>query len=165
MRKKFLSALLLCCMVLTLLPTAALADGNVAINETNFPDENFRQYGKTEFDTKNADGPAAPVLELRTKTPTDILVTENNEWEYSIDNGNNWQSSCHFTKLQPGTVYTIIARVKETATHKPSANSEPLTVTTMHIEIPEEWENSCVPWQVATKGNMTARSMRQSSWI
>lgn len=138
MRKKFLSALLLCCMVLTLLPTAALADGNVAINETNFPDENFRQYGKTEFDTKNADGPAAPVLELRTKTPTDILVTENNEWEYSIDNGNNWQSSCHFTKLQPGTVYTIIARVKETATHKPSANSEPLTVTTMHIEIPEK---------------------------
>lgn len=57
MRKKFLSALLLCCMVLTLLPTAALADGDVAINETNFPDENFRQYGKTEFDTKNADGP------------------------------------------------------------------------------------------------------------
>lgn len=30
MRKKFLSALLLCCMVLTLLPTAALADGDVA---------------------------------------------------------------------------------------------------------------------------------------
>ena len=54
MRKKFLSALLLCCMVLTLLPTAALADGDVAIDETNFPDENFRQYVKTEFD-KNKD--------------------------------------------------------------------------------------------------------------
>ena len=53
--KKFLSALLLCCMVLTLLPTAALADGDVAINEANFPDENFRQYVKTEFDKDNND--------------------------------------------------------------------------------------------------------------
>lgn len=51
MRKKFLSALLLCCMVLTLLPTAALADGDVAINETNFPDDDFREYIKKEFDT------------------------------------------------------------------------------------------------------------------
>lgn len=138
MRKKFLSALLLCCMVLTLLPTAALADGDVVINETNFPDENFRQYGKTEFDTKNADGPAAPVLALRSKTSTDILVTENNKWEYSIDNGNKWQSSCHFTNLQPGTVYTIIARVKGTATQNPGAVSAPLIVTTMHIEISPE---------------------------
>ncbi len=55
MRKKFLSALLLCCMVLTLLPTAALADGDVAINETNFPDENFREYVKKEFDTSKND--------------------------------------------------------------------------------------------------------------
>ena len=84
---------------------------------------------------KNADGPAAPVLALRTKTPTDILVTKNDKWEYSIDNGANWQQSPHFTNLQPGTVYTIIARVKETPTQKPSENSAPLTVTTMHIEI------------------------------
>lgn len=54
MRKKFLSALLLCCMVLTLLPTAALADGDVVINEANFPDENFRGYVKEKFD-KNKD--------------------------------------------------------------------------------------------------------------
>lgn len=87
---------------------------------------------------KNADGPAAPVLSLVTKTPTDIKVTENNEWEYSIDNGNKWQSSCLFTNLQPGTQYTIIARVKETPTQKPSENSAPLIVTTMHIEISPE---------------------------
>ena len=87
---------------------------------------------------KNADGPDAPVLELRSKTATDILVTENDKWEYSIDNGNKWQSSCHFTNLQPGTVYTIIARVKETATQNPGAVSAPLIVTTMHIEISPE---------------------------
>lgn len=138
MRKKFLSALLLCCMVLTLLPTAALADGDVVINETNFPDENFRQYGKTEFDTKNADGPAAPVLSLVSRTDKDIKVTENDKWEYSIDNGESWQRSCHFTGLQPGTVYTIIARVQGTATQNPGAVSEPLIVTTMHTEISPE---------------------------
>ena len=44
MRKRLLSILLLCCMVLTLLPTAAFAAGDVAIGETNFPDKNFRKY-------------------------------------------------------------------------------------------------------------------------
>ena len=87
---------------------------------------------------KKADGPAAPVLALRTKTATDILVTENDKWEYSIDNGESWQRSCHFTGLQPGTVYTIIARVQGTATQNPGAVSEPLIVTTMHTEISPE---------------------------
>ena len=50
MRKRLLSILLLCCMVLTLLPTAAFAAGDVDIDETNFPDANFRQYVKDEFD-------------------------------------------------------------------------------------------------------------------
>ena len=87
---------------------------------------------------EKADGPAAPVISLRTRTDTRILVTENSAWEYSIDNGATWQRSCLFTDLQPGTVYTIIARVRETATHKPSANSAPLTVTTMHLAISDE---------------------------
>lgn len=55
MRKRLLSILLLCCMVLTLLPTAALAAGDVAIDETNFPDEKFREYVKTKFDKDNDD--------------------------------------------------------------------------------------------------------------
>ena len=87
---------------------------------------------------EKADGPAAPVISLRTRTANDILVTENSAWEYSIDNGATWQGSCHFTNLQPGKEYTIIARVKETATHKPSGNSAPLIVTTMHLAISDE---------------------------
>ena len=93
---------------------------------------------KTVGPIEKADGPDAPVLELRTKTPTDILVTKNDKWEYSIDNGANWQQSPHFTNLQSGTVYTIIARVKETYTQKPSENSAPLTVTTLHTTISDE---------------------------
>lgn len=81
---------------------------------------------------------AAPTIALVSRTYTDIKVTENNKWEYSKDKGETWQDSCHFTKLSPGTRYTIIARVKETATHKPSANSAPLNVTTMHTDISDE---------------------------
>ena len=51
MKKKLLSILLCLVMVVGLLPTAVLAADEVAINETNFPDANFRNYVKTEFDT------------------------------------------------------------------------------------------------------------------
>lgn len=79
-----------------------------------------------------------PVIKLVTRTYTDIKVTENNKWEYSKDNGETWQDSCHFTNLQPGTEYIIIARVKETATHQPSAVSEPLKISTIGSAITEE---------------------------
>ena len=82
-----------------------------------------------------------PVIKVVTKTSTDIKVTENNAWEYSINNGNSWQESCLFQNLTPGTEYTIIARVKGTATHKPSGNSAPLTVTTMHLAISGELQD------------------------
>ena len=79
-----------------------------------------------------------PVIKLVTRTHTDIKVTENSAWEYSIDNGANWQGSSQFTDLRPGTEYTIIARVKATATHQPSANSEPLNISTIGSAITEE---------------------------
>ena len=50
MKKKLLSILLCLVMVVGLLPTAALAAGDVEINEANFPDANFRSYVQTEFD-------------------------------------------------------------------------------------------------------------------
>lgn len=208
MRKRLLSILLLCCMVLTLLPTAAFAAGDVDIDAPDAFTGTVKiigelKYGKgIHFDVTNsntggfgmscewfhegettplgnasgyelkqadigkkitcvvssknpnltgtiqatvgpvekADGPAAPVLSLRTRTDTEILVTENSAWEYSIDNGNSWQRSCLFKDLIPGTKYTIIARVRETATHKPSGNSAPLNVTTMHMDISGELE-------------------------
>ena len=235
MRKRLLSILLLCCMVLTLLPTAALAEETVPtfdltkdlegitipadlvtcictktnesrsygqlpggfsassiLKEDGFwtvlisvkPDVYMAQFNKDTGSTHSQDENHSndfitpiqfklkytgskwelfgempqnktlhftcsgghvyqgdiPVIELVTRTHTDIKVTENNAWEYSIDNGNSWQRSYLFKDLIPGTEYTIIARVRETATHKPSANSAPLTVTTMHIEISDELE-------------------------
>ena len=203
MRKRLLSILLLCCMVLTLLPTAAFATGDVDIDAPdaltgtvnilgepkygkriyfNVTDSNedaglrckwYREdkadpigtaieyelvqadigkkitcvvSGTTKTGTieatvgpvEKADGPAAPVISLRTRSDTEILVTENSAWEYSIDDGNSWQRSCLFKDLIPGTEYTIIARVRETATQKPSGNSAPLNVTTMHLDISDE---------------------------
>ena len=52
MKKKLLSILLCLVMVVGLLPTAVLAADEVAINETNFPDANFRNYVQT-FDKNN----------------------------------------------------------------------------------------------------------------
>ena len=233
MRKRLLSILLLCCMVLTLLPTTALAEeaapafdlatdlADITIpnnlvtcvctkaNETKQygqltngfsatkvakegnvwtvlisvkPDVYMAQFNKDTGSTHSPDGDHSndfttpiqfklkyeenkwvlegempqnktlhftcsgghvyqgdiPVIKVVTRTSTDIKVTENNAWEYSIDNGATWQRSCLFKDLIPGTEYTIIARVRETATHKPSANSAPLNVTTMHIEISDE---------------------------
>lgn len=233
MRKRLLSILLLCCMVLTLLPTAALAEETVPtfdltkdlegitipadlvtcictktnesrsygqlpggfsaspiLKEDGFwtvlisvkPDVYMAQFNKDTGSTHSQDENHSndfitpiqfklkytgskwelfgempqnktlhftcsgghvyqgdiPVIELVTRTHTDIKVTENNKWEYSKDKGETWQNSCHFTNLQPGTEYTIIARVRETATHKPSANSAPLTVTTIHLVISDE---------------------------
>ena len=220
MRKRLLSILLLCCMVLTLLPTAAFATGDVDIDAHDAFTGTVKiigelKYGKgIHFDVTNsntggfgmscewfhegettplgnasgyelkqadigkkitcvvssknpnltgtiqatvgpvekADGPAAPVLSLRTRTDTEILVTENSAWEYSIDNGNSWQRSCLFKDLIPGTKYTIIARVRETATHKPSGNSAPLNVTTMHMDISGELEGKLRAVASAYKG-------------
>ena len=81
---------------------------------------------------------AAPTIALVSRTYTDIKVTENNKWEYSKDKGEPWQDSCHFTNLSPGTEYTIIARVKATATHQPSAVSEPLKISTIGSAITEK---------------------------
>ena len=102
-------------------------------------------------DKHTAQSPA-PTIALVSKTYTDIKVTENNKWEYSKDNGVTWQDSCHFINLQPGTEYTIIARVKETATHKPSGNSAPLNVTTMHLTISDELSDKLRAVASAYKG-------------
>ena len=83
MRKRLLSILLLCCMVLTLLPTAAFAADGVDIDETNFPDANFRQHVKKNFD-KNYDDAlsAAEIAAVTSISVYDSSITSIKGIEY-----------------------------------------------------------------------------------
>ncbi|MCR4437304.1 MAG: S-layer homology domain-containing protein, partial [Eubacteriales bacterium] len=77
-----------------------------------------------------ADGPAAPgAPSLVSKTHNSVTLEANAAHEFRA-NGGPWQDSNVFTGLSPETEYTFTARVKETATHKASAESAGLTVTT-----------------------------------
>lgn len=88
-------------------------------------------------DKHTAQSPA-PVLELDFRSINIIkLKPLGNAYEYRIDNG-EWQDLHYFENLQPGREYTITARAKETATHKPGAVSEPLTVATLFDMIPDD---------------------------
>ena len=88
-------------------------------------------------DKHTAQSPA-PVLELDFRSINIIKVKPlGNAYEYRIDNG-EWQDLHYFENLQSGTEYTITARAKETATHKPGAVSEPLIVATLFDMIPDD---------------------------
>ena len=90
---------------------------------------------------EKADGPAAPVIELDFRSIDMIKVKPlGNAYEYRIDNG-AWQDLHYFENLQPGKEYTITARAKETATHKPGAVSAPLTVATLYNMIPDDLQD------------------------
>ena len=88
-------------------------------------------------DKHTAQSPA-PALELNFRSTTTIMVKPlGNAYEYCINDG-DWQYLHYFENLQPGKQYTITARAKETATHKPGALSEPLTVATLFDMIPDD---------------------------
>ena len=88
-------------------------------------------------DKHTAQSPA-PVLELDFRSINIIKVKSlGNAYEYRIDN-EEWQALHYFENLQSGTEYTITARAKETATHKPGAVSEPLIVATLFDMIPDD---------------------------
>lgn len=55
MKKKIVALVLVLCVAVSVLPTAAFASDGVAINETNFPDAKFRDIVSERYDT-NKDG-------------------------------------------------------------------------------------------------------------
>jgi hypothetical protein len=79
-----------------------------------------------------AEGPLAPEPPvLLSKTHNSINLTANEAHQFSMDDGETWQSDNEFTELSPNTEYTLRARIKETATHKASQPSAPLSVQTL----------------------------------
>lgn len=71
-RTRLVSALLTLAMVFTFLPFSALAaEGDIAIDNTNFPDAKFQEYLRTEFD--NGDG----VLSTEERNQVQILNVRN----------------------------------------------------------------------------------------
>ena len=71
-RTRLVSALLTLAMVFTFLPFSALAaEGDIAIDNTNFPDAKFQEYLRTEFD--DGDG----VLSTEERNQVQILNVRN----------------------------------------------------------------------------------------
>ena len=88
-------------------------------------------------DKHTAQSPA-PALELDFRSTTTIMVKSlGGAYEYCINDG-DWQHLHYFENLQSGRKYTITARAKETATHKPGAVSESLIVATLFDMIPDD---------------------------
>lgn len=90
MKKQLLSILLCLIMVVGLLPTAALAEEAApvfnlatALAGIEIPDDLV-----TCTDKHTAQSPATTIA-LVSRTDTDIKVTEDSAWEYSIDDGAN----------------------------------------------------------------------------
>ena len=78
--------------------------------------------------TQNNQIPVAP--EAIGVTEYSITLKEIQGYEYSCDNGNSWQDSNYFGKLEPMNKYTFVQRIKETDTCEYSINSEEVIVET-----------------------------------
>ena len=87
---------------------------------------------------------------------TNITLNTSADHEYSLDGGSTWQkgnagkTTFYYAnqalagdrvKIKAGTTYTIYARVAETETSEPSANSSALTVTTVPVPTSIEFSN------------------------
>jgi glucan-binding YG repeat protein len=70
----------------------------------------------------------APIVDEKTLDSITLVMIDG--YECSID-GEVWQSSPVFMNLSPNTSYTFYQRIKETFTHKASANSRGLSVKTI----------------------------------
>ena len=98
--------------------------------------------------------PAAPAVV--SYGSTNITLNTSADHEYSLDGGATWQKGSAGTttfyyenqaipgnrvKIKAGTEYTIYARVAETETSEPSANSSALTITTVPVPMSIEFSN------------------------
>ena len=109
---------------------------------------------KQKTKTSAPAAPAAPTV--AGYGSTNITLNTSADYEYSLDGGNTWQKGsagmttfyyenqalpANRVKIKAGTTYNIYARVAETETSEPSANSPALTITTVPVPTSIEFSN------------------------
>ncbi|SFF26261.1 S-layer homology domain-containing protein [Paenibacillus algorifonticola] len=109
--------------------TLTADDFGAAITVMVTADDTHATGSVTSAAADGAEAPAAPV-EV-SKTATSITLQAVTGQEYSIDGGVTWQDSSTFAGLMPGTDYTIVTRVKATATQLASAISTGTVIRTV----------------------------------
>lgn len=88
--------------------------------------------------TKGISEPPQAPLVLVSRGDTAIVIEAVPGMEYSIDDGQTWQTGGEFTGLSPSTEYQIVSRYSETEDMLPSAPGEPLTVFTKGCQDPPD---------------------------
>lgn len=109
---------------------------------------------KQKTKTSAPAAPAAPTV--AGYGSTNITLNTSADYEYSLDGGATWQKGSagvttfyyenqallvNRVRIKAGTTYTIYARVAETTTSEPSANSPALTITTVPVPTGIEFSN------------------------
>ncbi len=84
---------------------------------------------ETNVTTKHSAKDSPDVFETIV-TEDEVIIESDPNYEYSIDGGTTWQDSSVFTGLEPDTVYTILARYKETSTDMPGNPTNPIVIHT-----------------------------------
>jgi len=110
-----------------------------------------------EIDGKeNQTAPGAPTL--GSKTTSSVTLTANGSYEYSIDNGANYQNSEVFSGLTESTSYSFVQRYTETATHYASPASSSFSTTTGGSSVSTRYES-----EEATLNQVIAESWRMTN--
>ncbi len=115
--------------------------------------------GKVEAKTQKtkASAPAAPSQPTYSSYgSTNITLNTSSDCEYSLDGGNTWQQgnagkttfyyenqalAGNRVRIKAGTTYTIYARIAETTTSEPSAESTALTIKTVPVPTSVDFSN------------------------
>jgi hypothetical protein len=86
-------------------------------------------------DKNTVPAPAAPQFASKTNSSVSLVAVEG--YEYSKDNGVNWQSSNVFSGLNPNATYSFVQRIAETEDTYASNKSAALEVTTDRNPAPD----------------------------
>lgn len=86
------------------------------------------------FEVTKSSQVAPSNVEIIETNSTSITLTPNSSYEYSIDNGVNWQASNIFNNLTPSTLYMFLIRKAGTSSFMPSPSVTLASVTSIALK-------------------------------